>query len=580
MILDELYVISMSEKQVIKKYVFNKNGINIILGVAKKDSNGVGKTAMVEAIRVVLGAGLPDDFKGKNELIKREIMLVLKVDINGNIQYWGRQILDDENGYMTDRVVMDIRAWDVYEINKYREKIQNYMYTGMNSENLPTFQAVREYLIRDEKQGFYDVGLSQRNARQVNQIINFLSLLPTHYEANISKLKSEQAMLENEIKIIKTIAKDIKQLRNDKLKVESEILKMKSMLDSIGVKEKIDYDEDKYIEAKKQLRTIESLIFKNEYSKKQFEQNIENLTVKQQKMKEMVDLENYYNQLLNYFPEDLKKNYDEVSVFFDFMLQNRGDYFKTRIKRIEKERERLKVRKKEIQNIISNCTKIFQNTQIVEDIHNINEQLNIEYLKLAEVKTKIDKYNEIADLTKQSNEKEKEILEKTSEYEEDYYTYDNYTTNIELHFANLVDTAYSEVGELNYCFNNEVKKISSTGRVKIACQIADENSHGRLYMKINMFDLALLLNRIDNESGCTFLVHDGSYCKPNADAKAKIIYYIDEYLKQKGFGQYFITINKAELNTKDIKKIREGKMVIAEFDREHGNNNRFFGFKY
>lgn len=53
MVLRELYVISLKDKEVTKKYVFNSVGLNIILGVAKKDSNGVGKTAMVDAIRMV-----------------------------------------------------------------------------------------------------------------------------------------------------------------------------------------------------------------------------------------------------------------------------------------------------------------------------------------------------------------------------------------------------------------------------------------------------------------------------------------------------------------------------------------------
>ena len=99
------------------------------------------------------------------------------------------------------------------------------------------------------------------------------------------------------------------------------------------------------------------------------------------------------------------------------MLENRGDYFKERIKELEKEAEHLQMQKQEIKEIITLSTRIFQNTQIVDDIHNINEQLNIEYLRLADVKMKIEKYNEINDLTKQSNEKGKEILEKTIEYE-------------------------------------------------------------------------------------------------------------------------------------------------------------------
>ena len=220
-------------------------------------------------------------------------------------------------------------------------------------------------------------------------------------------------------------------------------------------------------------------------------------------------------------------------------------------------------KKQEIKEIITLSTRIFQNTQIVDDIHNINEQLNIEYLRLADVKMKIEKYNEINDLTKQSNEKGKEILEKTIEYEAEYNQYSENIENIETHFQNLVQAAYGEDGVLNYSYENDVKKRSSTGRIKICCQIADENSHGRLYMKINMFDLALFLNRIDNNTGCDLLIHDGSYCKPNPGAKAKVVNYVDNYLKDAEKGQYFITINKSEVEETDLEDFRKKKMIVA-----------------
>lgn len=216
----------------------------------------------------------------------------------------------------------------------------------------------------------------------------------------------------------------------------------------------------------------------------------------------------------------------------------------------------------------------------MDDIHNINQQLNVEYQKLADVKMKIDKYNEINYLTKELNKKGKKILEKTLEYEQDYNKYSETVCNIEKHFTTLTEEAYGENGDLTYYYENEVTKRATTGRIKITCQIADENSHGRLYMKINMFDLALLLNRIDSNSGCEFLIHDGSYCKPNPDAKAKVINYIDNYLKTKKYGQYFITLNKSEIDSEDLESIRGKNMVVAEFDREHEEKNRFFGFKY
>ena len=580
MILKELYVISLKDKEVIKKYVFNSVGMNIILGVAKKDSNGVGKTAMIDAIRMVLGEEMPEDFLHKEELAKRDILIVLKVEIGEKVQYLARQLIDNENGYMADKIAMDIQAWDIYDLDVYREKIQSYVFLNLNEEGTPSFQAIREYLIRDEKQGFNDITLPRRKAIQNSQCLIFLSLLPIYFEANINRLKNEQAALQSEIKIIKTIAKDIKKLKNDKIKLESEINRMKNMLDSINVNDKIDYDEEKYILAKEKLKTIESQIFKKEYSKKQFEQNIEGLEQRHKKMCELVNLQTYYEQMLKYFPEDLSKNYDDMEKFFAYMLENRGSYFKQRIEKLKEELEGLQKDKKQLQKTISESTRIFQNTQIVDDIHNINEQLNVEYQKLADVKMKIDKYNEINQLKHALNKKEKEILEKTIQYEQMYDQYEENVLNIKSHFEKLTEVAYEESGDLTYFYENDVKVNSATGRIKITCQIADENSHGRLYMKINMFDLALFLNRIDRNSGCQLLIHDGSYCKPNPGAKAKIINYVNQYLKEKELGQYFITLNKSEISAKDLKNIKTQGMVVAEFDREHKDTNRFFGFKY
>lgn len=580
MILKELYVISLTEKKIIRKYVFNDFGLNVILGVAKKDSNGVGKTAMIDAIRMVFGEKMPGDFKHKEELEKRDILVVLKIKKGDKIQYLARQIIDDENGYVADRVVMDIKGWNIYPLEDYRQYIQSLVYDDLNKGDVPTLQSIREFIIRDEKQGFADITLTKRKAIQNSQCLNFLSLLPINYEVDINKLKNEQSSLQSEIKIIKTIAKDIGKLKNDKIKLESEICRMKNMLDSINVSEKIDYDEEKYITAKKKLKNIESQIFKKEYSKRQFGQSIEGLEQRHKKMCELVDLQIYYKQILKYFPEDLERNYEDMEKFFNYMLENRGGYFKERIERLEEELEDLQQNKKVLQKSIAECTKIFQNTQLVDDIHNINEQLNIEYQKLADVKMKIDKYNEINKLTKDLNKKGKEIIEKTLQYEQEYNQYETNISNIESHFNALTEVAYGESGDLTYYYENDVKKNSATGRIKITCQIADENSHGRLYMKINMFDLALFLNRVDLGVGCQLLIHDGSYCKPNQDAKAKVIKYVDKYLKSKETGQYFITLNKSEINAKDLKILKSDGMVIAEFDREYQNTHRFFGFKY
>lgn len=580
MILKEMYIISLKDKNILKRYIFNTVGLNIILGVAKTDSNGVGKTAMVDAIRMVLGEKLPQDFRKKEELAKRDILIVVKIEVNGGIEYLGRQIIDGDMAYVSKSMSMDLLAWEPYDIEQYRDKIQRYMFENMELEGAPTFQAIREYIIRDEKLGFNDIGMAKRKATQIFQCLEFLSLLPTYYEAEIRKLKNEQAELEADIKIIKTIAKNIVKLKSDKVKIESEIKRIRSMLDSVNVSDKIDYDEERYLQAKRRLKRVESQIFKNEFSKKQFEQSIDNLEQKHQKMCELVNLQEYYKQILNYFPDSLTKNYEEMENFFAYMLDNRGDYFKHRIKQLKEESNKLLEEKRQLQETIAISTQIFQNTQIVDDIHNINEQLNREYERLADVKMKIDKYNEINQLKIAINEKEKEILQKMLEYQKDYNGYSDYVENIQNHFTKLVNEAYGQDGDLTYWYEDELKKTAATGRITITCKIEAENSHGRLYMKINMFDLALFLNRLDNHAGCQILIHDGSYCKPSPGAKAKVINYVDEYLKNKKIGQYFITLNRTEIGPSDLNCFRKKGMVVAEFDRVDGNTKTFFGFKY
>lgn len=147
-------------------------------------------------------------------------------------------------------------------------------------------------------------------------------------------------------------------------------------------------------------------------------------------------------------------------------------------------------------------------------------------------------------------------------------------------FDKLVNVAYGEEGILEYEYDNRTSLNATTGRIKIKYSIEDENSHGRLYMKINMFDLTLFLNRVDNNSDIQFLVHDGSYCKPDISVKERLLDYVNEYLLEKQRGQYFITINIDELHAEKIKAYKAQGNVVTELNRENNHRNRFLGFKY
>ena len=85
MIIKKLLIYSYKTKGILKEYKFNDFGLNIILGERTEEgqeTNGVGKTTMVESINYLLGGSCPKDFIGKKALLEKDILLVLEVELN------------------------------------------------------------------------------------------------------------------------------------------------------------------------------------------------------------------------------------------------------------------------------------------------------------------------------------------------------------------------------------------------------------------------------------------------------------------------------------------------------------------
>ncbi|MFA2757376.1 DUF2326 domain-containing protein [Bacillus paranthracis] len=148
-------------------------------------------------------------------------------------------------------------------------------------------------------------------------------------------------------------------------------------------------------------------------------------------------------------------------------------------------------------------------------------------------------------------------------------------------FNKLVSEAYNETGLIEFELNNNTNVNDATGRIKITCKIDDEKSHGRHYMKVNMFDLSWLLHRLEESmERITFLIHDGSYSKPDRFAKTTLLKYVDDEMKKIERGQYFITINVDELADEVIGDFDKEGSIIAKLKRSKDNKDRFFGFRY
>ncbi|MCG1024036.1 DUF2326 domain-containing protein [Sutcliffiella horikoshii] len=582
MIFKSLIIYSYSNKEVFKEYTFNECGLNVILGERKEEgqeTNGVGKTTMVESINFLLGGSCPNDFKGKEALINKDIFLILQVIKDGENVFLGRLINQPDIGYVlySNSLTFDLGQWTVKE--EYKAFINNFLID--QSEKEPAFSSLREYIIRDEKKGFIDIKLPNRTPIYEAMYFAYLFGLPFDFEFDISKIKKEQKELNKKLSLINSLKNEIGDLKLKEEKINNEIRELDEIIMNVKFTEKLQRDANEYSYSKDEYNKVQNSIFELEHIKKQYEKNINDLEEKIEEIKLLNDLEPFYEQLIGYFPEDIKQNYEQIQYFYNFMVDNRGEYFRHKIENID---DQIKEKSKELNkigNALSKKSLAFINTDIISDFSRINEEKNEKFEELAEIRVKINLYKEKSDVTSQINKLKTEVLRLTEIKQNIYTNFQNKVSEIQKLFNDFVKKAYKESGILEFELNNKTGINNSTGRIEINCQIDDEKSHGRLYMKINMFDLTWFVNGLKNEGGkVPLLIHDGSYSKPDKHAKERLLNYVDNLLKGIGKGQYFITVNIDELEQEVFNDFDKKGLIVAKLKRGNNNKDRFLGFRY
>ena len=584
MILEELIIYSRSNSKILKRYPFNTVGVNIILGIKKdkeEESNRVGKTSFVESIRYLLGARIPYIFKKKSKILEEDISLILTVSNNSSKLYLARIISNENVGYInrTGELNFNIHEWDQYKDKQYKDEIEKIFMKDNQIENPPSFAALREYLIRDEKKGFNDITLS-RNAVIQYRILAYLFGLDGSAEDEICKLKEKEKTLNDRIRFIDSIVSDIATLRVKEKKLKDELEQLTDISKKLDVTKNIAISKRNYKNLKKDYNEINQKILKLESIKEQYKVNIENLEVTVSTVRELDDVKEFYKQVLKYFPTNLANNYDDTLEFYEFMLNSRGRYFNERIDKVCNMISSLEEKKEKVKNEIDKQVDTLQSTTVVGDINNILLMISDKNKELSEITTKIEQYDSKNQIINEIDELQQEIITKTNMNREVFQAYKDIVTNAQIRFNEIVEETYNENGSLLIEFNSKTGKKDTTGRIKFTCNIKDDDSHGRAYMKINMFDLTWLLQRVQYNYPIQFLVHDGSYVKPdNNKAKYKLLCFADEYLKSIGRGQYFVTMNIGELEEEDIENIKDKNFIIAKLDNKK-TNDRFMGLKY
>ncbi|PRS04908.1 DUF2326 domain-containing protein [Bacillus atrophaeus] len=589
MILKELTIYSYKEKKVLNTYQFNEVGVNIILGEKKDEkdeANGVGKTTMIECLSFLLGEEIHAYYKTNKILLSKDILITLKVNSNEMDIFIARFINTPDKGYVLwdNNITYDLNGWDIYEDKDYKKKIQKEILGDENSDI--SFASIREYLIRDEQNGFIkdSLGISGRNATTENKVLAFLCNLPYNSETEIKRITKKINDSKDEQKLLSaTIGKTISELKSERSQYRSKIKKLEKDINSIDINKQYNLKATDYSKNKAELNNIQNDLFKLTHVKNQYQQNIENLKKKAKEIQALSDIEPFYEQLLGWFPNEISHNYEKVKNFYDFMVENRGSYFEGKIKNIdEKINELIKV-KDNLEKTLKNDYKILKNSSLIEDINTMiadREELNT---KIAEINIQLGNHDRLKSITNDINVLKSDRLTLTQKKTDEFNSYEKHIESLEKLFQTLSELAYDTAGVFNVEFENNVndRKNSITGRVKIECSLPDDRSHGINYMKLNMFDLTWFISSLENEGGhnINFLIHDGSYSKPNPSVKAKILKYIDKKINEIKNGQYFVTLNKDELLKDDLDFFVKNGSIVAKLERTKDNTKRFFGFK-
>lgn len=585
MILKNLYIIAMDDGHILKKYTFNETGINIILGEKREnneETNGVGKSTMIDCLSFLLGKTIPSYYSNNEVLLNKNIFIILEVKANDNKLFVGRSFNSPRNGYIleSEQLLLTIDDWKKVSLSKFKAYIEELVLEDTH-ENI-SFAALREYIIRDEKTGFNNILLPNRSAVNQYMLLNYLFTLPHLTEIEIKSLKNNIDNMNNEIKFIESVNLNISDLKVRKDEILNEIKELDQMIDQAKTTKQYNTNTKEYTIIKKELNEVQDKIFEYEHICDQYQKNIDNLHEKVNEIKQLEDVETFYTDLVGLFPDNVKENYTKVKQFYDFMVESRGNYFKDKIASLNLELKKLYTKKHDLEKELDISSKIFKSDTFIEDISIVMDEKRRKEIELAEIEVRINDYNKKNDIVDQINDIQHEILRINSMKYDEFLSFENTKNQLQAIFNELMAITYNQHGFLDFEYDNRISysNNSTTGRVKISCSIPDERSHGRLHMKINMFDLTWFLFRNSRKLNINFLIHDGSYSNPDPYVKGVLLQFLDKKLKEKEKGQYFVTVNKTELLKEDLKNMEDIGFVVAKLDRMDNDNNRFFGFKF
>lgn len=549
-----------ADRESFKKVTFS-TGFNVILAERTKEStkrdsrNGLGKTSLIQIIHFCLGGKLSKTLSNEKladwtftldiEILEKKFAISRNtsdkrnVFIEGDCTDWP---IKPEIDKKTGKQIMRLKDW--------RDSLGVLllsMQVTFAEKYVPTFRSCISYFARQngEKGGFLEPFSQYRNQQEWDRQVNncYLLGLDWTHASKWQVLKDRKKVLdqlkrEAESGILEYLQGNIGELEARKVRLEEDIRKQKSELDSFRVHEQYDRIEK---EANQLTFKIHELANDNVSDRRLLDYYEGSLETEKDASLESVEA--MYKQAGVVMPENVTKRLDEVNQFHQQIVVNRKEFLQSEIIRLkqaltqrENEIRNLSERRAELLGILrthgalDEYTKLQQrNASMISDLKSVTNRL--ESLKKFEqgksaLKVDLELLQQQAWISLDERSKIKEeaiaLFNSNSQY------------------------LYESPGELsiNVTRNGYAFKVD----------IQREGSHGISNMKIFCYDLVLAQLWAKKKVSPRFLIHDSIlFADVDERQTALALELAARETEKRGF-QYICTMNSDGVPYGDFSK--------------------------
>lgn len=606
MILKELYITESV------RCPFNEAGLSVILAKnhspssEKKtsDTNGVGKSKIVQCVRHILGGDNGKTFhsnffkeksywgllhvKKKNDeyVIARPLwkpfsdtaVVVFAGTLESHFAYLRSknvQIHLVKNIESVKTVFDGDQRYSIFDKEGFQNFISRELQIDYSAGNIK-LSSLLDYIMRDEFDGFSDIiSRISRTEWVQNRSMQYLLGLPATIEENNRNLKDEISAVSTEIEGIRKLLskhniKTVDTIENKKVSVERDFAQVEHDIASVHVATALEDVREKYVQKREDLKKINAEINIKENYSANYSKNLEDLKNKEIALKDLLDVENFFKEIVDYFPEMAKQNIDRYNAFFNSISEDRKSYYSEIRAEVTRELKVLKKKKEEINRELNILSEKFNATTIVADVATLaskKEELSQILKELADAREQLQQVDNLQEKVEEIENKRKNLIKNGKDSFKKRAESRKQTIKL---FQDLVFKVYkSKDGALDFDFNDALSS-SIAGRTEIICSIPSQDSKGRMNAKISIFDMVWFLrNRIidDEEFNPCFLFHDGPYSIISPEPKSLMIKEFDSLCRASG-KQYIITANTSDFQDSD--EIEKFASITLDGSSENG----------